>query len=148
MKTHSPNWLTDDSGTTLLENMLAMVLLSVIILGGFQFFIGGNQVIYSNTIRRLAIIEVEKHLETVFLYDYNSLETSLNETDTPIDLGHFTGLRTTVVTAIDDPIDGQATADADDNPDDYKKIVSTIKWSDKNTHQVSLSTYVAPDYRL
>jgi len=128
--------------------MLAIVLLSVIILGGFQFFIGGNRVIYSDTIRRLAIIEAEKRLETAFLYDYSALEGGLNESDTPVVLGHITGYRNTVITAVDDSLDGQATADADDDPDDYKKIVTTIQWTDKTTHQVALSTYVSPDYRL
>ncbi|MDD5230605.1 MAG: hypothetical protein PHC43_04695, partial [Candidatus Marinimicrobia bacterium] len=54
--------------------------------------------------------------------------------------------RSTVVTSIDDPIDGLATADADTDSADYKQIVTTIRWSDKSTYQVSLSTYISPDY--
>jgi len=64
-----------------------------------------------------------------------------------VNLGDLTGLRTTVVTATDDPIDGLAGADLDGDPDDYKQITTTISWPLGGQNQVSLSTSVSADYR-
>lgn len=146
MKSFITRWLKNESGVTLLETLLAMVLLSVIVLGGFQFFAGGRGAIDAETIRRLAIIQAEKRLELANQYDYASLEAGLNESETPLSLSRIIGSRTTVVTSIDDPIDGLATADADTDSVDYKQIVTTIRWSDNSTYQVSLSTYISADY--
>jgi len=136
----------DEAGTTLVESLVAMTLLSVIMLGGFQFFVGGRGRIDTDTVRRLAVIQAEKRLELANRFSYAILADSLNETLEAVDLGGINGWRTTTVTAIDDPIDGQAGADEDSNPDDYKQIVTTVAWSGNGSRQISLSTCISADY--
>lgn len=127
--------------------MVAMSLLSVIMLGGFQFFVGGKGRIDTDTVRRLAVIQAEKRLELANRFNYTILADSLDETLVTVDLGGITGWRTTTVTTIDDSQDGLAGADEDGDPDDYKQIVTTVAWSGSGSRQISLSTCVSADYR-
>ncbi|MFH1214022.1 MAG: hypothetical protein V1681_08020 [Candidatus Neomarinimicrobiota bacterium] len=141
------NKIGAETGTTLVESIVAITLISVIMLGGFQFFVGGKSSINDSGFRRLAIIRAEERLEAANRFEYAVLADSLDETQTVVNLGSLTGLRTTVVTATDDPIDGLAGADLDGDPDDYKQITTTISWPLGGQNQVSLSTSVSADYR-
>jgi len=141
------NKISAETGTTLVESIVAITLISVIMLGGFQFFVGGKSSINDSGFRRLAIIRAEERLEAANRFEYAVLADSLDETQTVVNLGDLTGLRTTVVTATDDPIDGLAGADLDGDPDDYKQITTTISWPLGGQNQVSLSTSVSADYR-
>jgi|GEM_PF-1645402 len=91
----------NEAGTTLVESLVAMTLLAMIMLGWFQFFVGGKGRIDTDTVRRLAVVQAEKRLESANRFEYASLADSLNETLAAVDLGGINGWRTTTVTSGD-----------------------------------------------
>jgi len=140
------NFLADESGTTLAENMIAMLVMTVVLLGGMQFFIGGRARLDSTAMHRLAVLAAEQRLETARRFSYAQLADSLNETDTPIFLNSRNATRTTIVTNIDDAFDGSGGGDKDANPLDYKMVTTTINWIGAPPEGVSLTLFLDEDY--
>jgi len=140
------NFLSDENGTTLAENMIAMLVMTIVLLGGMQFFIGGKARLDSTAMQRLAVLAAEQRLETARRFTYAQLADSLNETDTPIVLSSRNATRTTIVTNIDDTFDGSGGGDKDANPLDYKMVTTTINWIGAPAGGVSLTLFLDEDY--
>lgn len=134
----------DESGVTLVEVLIAIVIMTILLVGGLQFVSVGREAVTVERYYRIARMIAESRLEDARRYAYHSLATSLSETNTPVTLGNVSGTRTTVVADIDDPFDGSGAGDADSNSVDYKKITVTVNWASK--HSLSLETYVSRYY--
>lgn len=144
MKSRISQIIHDESGTTLVEVLIAIVIMTILLVGGLQFVTVGREAVTVERYHRLALLIAESRLEDARQYAYSSLATSLAETNTPVTLGNIAGTRTTVVEHIDDDFDGTGGGDADGNTVDYKKITVTVNWASR--HSVSLETYVSEHY--
>ncbi|MCG2715027.1 MAG: hypothetical protein L6422_01860 [Candidatus Marinimicrobia bacterium] len=134
------NILSGESGTTLVELMVAVVISAIIMIGGLQFFYGGKLFLNHGKDRRIALAIAEQRMETVLRYSYNQLADSLSEAGTVIG-GKWT--RCTTVSGIDDDIDGLGADDSDVNTDDYRKIVVTVDWGESSNKSVSIKNYIS-----
>ncbi|MCG2715877.1 MAG: hypothetical protein L6422_06285, partial [Candidatus Marinimicrobia bacterium] len=122
-------YLGNESGTTLVEVMVAIIITTIIMIGGLQFFYGGKLFLNHGKSRRIALAIAEQRMETVLRYPYNQMADSLSEAGTVID-GNWT--RSTTVSGIDDDTDGLGADDSDVNTDDYRKIVVTVDWGESS----------------
>ena len=132
-----------ESGTTIIEAMIAMLIATIVMLGGLNFFYGGEYFINRTKNRRIALVIVENRMELSHNFPYSVLADSLNENNTQVSMGDILGLRTTTVNSIDDGIDGLGASDWDSNTDDYKKITVSFQWTGKSTQTITLSSYIS-----
>lgn len=133
-------YLGNESGTTLVEVMVAIIITTIIMIGGLQFFYGGKLFLNHGKSRRIALAIAEQRMETVLRYPYNQMADSLSEAGTVID-GNWT--RSTTVSGIDDDTDGLGADDSDVNTDDYRKIVVTVDWGESSNKSVSIKNYIS-----
>ena len=132
-----------ESGTTIIEAMIAMLIAAIVMLGGLNFFYGGEYFINRTKNRRIALVIVENRMELSHNFPYSVLADSLNENNTQVSMGDILGLRTTTVNSIDDGIDGLGGSDSDGDTDDYKKITVSFQWTGKSTQTITLSSYIS-----
>ena len=135
---------TSENGSTLAEVCIAIVVMTIVVIGGFQLVSVGRERLAVEKYYRLALMEAASRLESARKYSYDALSDSLSETNTSITLGNITAKRTTIVSSIDDNFDGTGASDADANPADYKKIRVTVSWPPD--HSVSLENYQSEYY--
>ena len=135
---------TSEGGSTLAEVCIAIVVMTIVVIGGFQFVSVGRERLALEKYYRLALMEAASRLESARKYSYDALSDRLSETNTSITLGNITAKRTTIVSSIDDNFDGTGASDADTNPTDYKKIRVTVSWPPD--HSVSLENYQSEYY--
>ncbi|MFQ6675707.1 MAG: hypothetical protein ACE5LH_05110 [Fidelibacterota bacterium] len=74
----------------------------------------------------MAWIAMSSQLERALHLGYGALQDSLPETSTPVTLNGVQGYRTTVVTPIDDPLDGVSPADT--TVPDYLELSVNFSW--------------------
>jgi len=133
----------NNTGFTLIEVMISMVLLSIIFLGTVQYFVfSGNQIqkgVRSQEGYRLMVLQVERALTL----DYVDLSDSLSESNTQIDVNNINAFRSTVLLPVDDPLDGLSPVDLD-IPDYYQMNIS-VAWFTQANIQDSLSYQLTPD---
>ncbi|MFH1252065.1 MAG: hypothetical protein V1715_13340, partial [bacterium] len=91
-----------ESGTTLVELMVAVVISAIIMIGGLQFFYGGKLFLNHGKSWRIALAIAEQRMETVLRYSYNHLADSLSEVST---LMGNNWTRSTIVSGVDDGAD-------------------------------------------
>ena len=132
-----------ESGTTIIEAMIAMLIAAIVMLGGLNFFYGGEYFINRTKNRRIALVIVENRMELSHNFPYSVLADSFNENNTQVSMGDILGLRTTTVNSIDDGIDGLGGSDSDGDTDDYKKITVSFQWTGKSTQTITLSSYIS-----
>ena len=137
------NFILNETGTTLTEAMIAMLIATIVMLGGLNFFYGGEYFINRIKNKRTALVIVENRMELAHNFPYSVLADSLNENNTQVSMGDILGLRTTTVNSIDDEIDGLGASDSDGNTDDYKKITVSFQWTGKSTQTITLSSYIS-----
>jgi len=133
----------DETGNTLVEVMIAILITSIVFIGVSQFFYGGKLFLNHGKNRRIALAIAEQRMETVLRYPYNQLADSLSEANTVIG-GKWT--RSTTVTGIDDDADGLGAGDGDGNTDDYLEIAVTVGWGESSNKSISLKNYIS-EYR-
>jgi len=133
-------YLGGESGTTLVELMVAIVITTIIMIGGLQFFYGGKLFFNHGKDRRIALAIAEQRMETVLRYPYNQMADSLAETGTVID-GKWT--RSTTVSGVDDGADGLGAGDSDGVTDDYREIEITVDWGESSNKSISLINYIS-----
>ena len=133
-------YLGGESGTTLVELMVAIVISAIIMIGGLQFFYGGKLFLNHGKSRRIALAIAEQRMETVLCYPYNQMADSLAEVSTVIG-GKWT--RSTTVTGVDDETDGLGAGDNDGNTDDYRKIEITVDWGESSNKSISIKNYIS-----
>ena len=135
-------------GSTLIEVMLAMLLITTILLGGVQFFFGGRTHLQQARIRRLAAICLTERAEYVRQLGYSGVTDALNEDNIEVQFGSQSLQRSTIVQEIDDSLDGTGTTDADSDPVDYKHVKIVVGWSESSPDQVSATVILTEDYQL
>ncbi len=137
------SFLHTESGTTLVEAMVAALIITVVMIGGLQFFYGGKRFMNQEKHRRIALSLAGQRMETALRYPYSQLADSLSELNTPISIGGLNGTRTTVVNSVDDPADSLGAEDLDGNTDDYKRVTVSVRWAEQETKTVTLETYIS-----
>jgi len=133
-------YLGGESGTTLVELMVAIVISAIIMIGGLQFFYGGKLYLNHGKSRRIALAIAEQRMETVLRYPYNQVADSLSEAGTVIG-GKWT--RSTLVSGVDDDTDGLEGNDDDENTDDYLEIEVTVDWGESSNKSISIQNYIS-----
>ncbi|MBN2602456.1 MAG: hypothetical protein JXR87_10720 [Candidatus Marinimicrobia bacterium] len=141
MKPLLKNIINSDNGVTLAETAVAILIMTILIIGGLQFVSVGREQMTVEKYQRIALIIAESRLETVRKYSWEILSDSLSESNTSIMLKDVLGTRTTVVTDIDDDFDGTGGSDLDANTVDYKHIEVTVAWA--LTQSLSLETDIS-----
>ncbi|MDA3871697.1 MAG: hypothetical protein PF551_05025 [Candidatus Marinimicrobia bacterium] len=135
------NFILNETGTTIIEAMIAMLIAAIVMLGGLNFFYGGEYFINRIKNKRTALVIVENRMELAHNFPYSVLADSLNENNTQVPMGDILGLRTTTVNSIDDGIDSLGASDLDSN--DYKKMTVSFQWTGKSTQTITLSSYIS-----
>ena len=138
--TNIEKYLGDESGTTFVEVMVAIVISAIIMVGGLQFFYGGKLFLNHGKDRRIALAIAEQRMETVLRYPYDQLADSLAEAGTVIG-GKWT--RSTTVTDVDDDTDGLGAGDSDGNINDYLEIAVTVDWGESSNKSISIKNYIS-----
>ena len=135
-------------GSTLIEVMLAMLLITTILLGGVQFFFGGRTHLQQARMRRLAAICLTERAEYLRQLGYSGVSAALNENQVEVQYGSQSLQRSMIVQYVDDDLDGTGSDDADSNPVDYKNVKIIIGWSGSSPDQVSATVILTRDYQL
>ncbi len=133
-------YLSGESGTTLVELMVAIVITTIIMIGGLQFFYGGKLFLNHGKSRRIALAIAEQRMETVLRYPYNQMADSLSEAGTVIG-GKWA--RSTIVSGVDDDADGLGAGDSDGNTDDYMEITVAVDWGESSNKSISIKNYIS-----
>ena len=120
--------------------MVAIIITTIIMIGGLQFFYGGKLFLNHGKSRRIALAIAEQRMETVLRYPYNQMADSLSEISTVIG-GKWT--RSTTVSGVDDDADGLGAGDSDENTDDYREIEITVDWGGSSNKSISLKNYIS-----
>lgn len=141
MKSLLKNIIENDSGVTLAETAVAILIMTILIIGGLQFVSVGREWLTAEKYHRIALILAESRLEAARKYSWEILSDSLSESNTSISLKDVPGTRTTVITDIDDDFDGTGGSDIDANTVDYKHVEVTVTWA--STQSLSLETYIS-----
>lgn len=125
-----------------MEVMISVTLLGIIFLGTVQYFTVSRWEIEKGTRSQMAWISISSRFERAILLGYDALLDSLPETSVPLLLNNVQGYRTTVVTPIDDTLDGVAPADND--VPDYLKVSVYFAWFDPGNVSDSASVFFTP----
>jgi len=143
------------TGTTLVELMVALPIITLIILGGGMFFFYGRVNIIRESHRRAALLVASQRLEALKAADYKHIALNAPSYQ-PYYITHSSGWvlnssETKDTVTVDNLSDGQMLTQAqymdDDSMNDsydYLEITVTVEWSDNTTNRVSLTTLVAP----
>jgi len=134
--------IEQEDGMTLIEVSIAVLLSMVIMIGGLQFFYGGERYLNEEKYHRLALFTVTDRLENANRYLYSELSDSLTEVNTIVMLSDKIGYRTTSVSTVDDPRDGIGGADSDGITEDYINIAVTVMIPGNTDYSVRLSTLI------
>lgn len=126
------------SGFSLIENLIAIVLLAIVLSGGVTFYLNGNALIKLGVHKQLVTEMVNNRMEEARAYGYGSLPPS----DTPevltLALGGLNVIRTVTVTDIDDPVNGIT---------DYKQVEVRAVWTEagkNSSRDIALTTLLTP----
>lgn len=133
----------DETGTSMIEVMIAIMVFMIIMVGGLQYFTLPQQIVARKKIKRLAVAEAQRRMEALLSLGFTGVVTDSNETNTSVTLAGFTGNRNTTVTFTDDSADGLAGSDADSDTVDYKAIMVNVTWNDGNSQSVTLTTMLS-----
>ena len=116
----------NSNGYTLVEVMVSATLLAIIVLGTTQYFSLSRWEIEKGIRSQLAWANMASRMEKAIDLGYESLQDSLTETSSLVTLSGVRGYRTTIVTNIDDSIDGLAPADT--ILPDYADVTVIFAW--------------------
>lgn len=134
--------LPDQDGMTLVEVIMAILIFTIVMVGGLNYYTLPQAVIHRAKVKRLAVAAAHQRMETLMAMSYASLTTDLNGSAT-IDLGGTSVTRSTTVTEVDDDADGTGLNDNDANTVDYKMVTIEISWDDGNARKITLRTKVS-----
>ena len=157
---------TSKSGATLVEVLVALVIIALVILGGGMFFFYGRVAIIREAHRRAALLVASQRLEALKAADYpeiipedfdpgyyhyyivwrsnwGTLENLIEDPGDP----SFSYDYVTVDSLTDQRMLTQAEYVDDDGMGDsydYVEVTVRVEWRDSTTNTVSLTTLVAP----
>jgi len=129
------------SGFTLVEILISIVLMSIIALGTAQYMVYARWDIDRGIRRQLAWMNMASRMEEAVDYGYSTVADSLPETSRSIAMSGIQAYRTTLVSSVDDPVDGLYPTDA--SQPDYYKIQIYISWFTPDNVSDSLTAYLA-----
>jgi len=133
----------DETGTSLVEVMVAIVVFMIIMVGGLTYFTLPQSTVVRDKIKRLAFAAAHQRMETLLALDYTAITADSNEASIPVTLATKAASRNTTVTEVDDAADGLGGSDADSETVDYKSITIEITWNDGNNKSASITTNVS-----
>lgn len=133
----------NESGFTLIEMLFTIVIMSIIVLGTAQYMIYSHWDIDRGLRRQLAWMNMASRMEQAVDYGYTTLPDSLPETSTSITINNIQAYRTTVVTEVDDPVDGYYPTDA--SQPDYYKIQIYLSWFTTDNVSDTLTAYLSEE---
>jgi len=133
---------SSNDGFTFVEILVSVTLLGIIFLGTVQYFTVSRWEIEKGIRTQMAWTSITSHLERAILLDYDSLQVSLTETSVPLLVNNIQGYRTTVITPIDDGLDGLSPVDTD--IPDYLKISVYFAWFTPENITDSTSIFFSP----
>ena len=128
-----------ETGSSIIEVMVATVVFLIIMIGGLQYFVLPQSITVRQKIKRLAVVTAAERMETLLALDYTAVTADSNETNTPVTIGNISGYRNTTITQVDDSADGLGGSDADGETVDYKTVTVNISWHG-NDRQFTLTT--------
>lgn len=131
------------TGFTLIEIVFAVTLLSIIALGTAQYMVYARWDIDRGIRRQLAWINMASRMEQAIDYGYDAIPDSLPEVSTTITINRLQAYRTTIVTGIDDALDGSAPTDT--AVPDYLEIKIYISWFVTDNISDSITTYLGEE---
>jgi Tfp pilus assembly protein PilV len=145
---------TSNLGATLVELLVALLIVALVILGGGMFFFHARVNIIREAHRRAAVLVASQRLEALKAADWEDIALD-PASDQPYYITHSSGWVKNLAEAkdtvsVDDLSDGEMTTQAqweDDDGDtsyDYLRIIVTVEWSDGTTNTVSFTTLIAP----
>lgn len=132
--------LSDQTGTSLVEVMIAVLVFLIVMLGGLQYFLLPQTSNAREKIKRLAISSAQRKIEALIALGFFGISTDLNEVSTPIFLANIPAKRHTSIEMFDDPVDGLGGNDVDGKTHDYWVIKVEITWISGAEHEISLFT--------
>ncbi|MCF7824525.1 MAG: prepilin-type N-terminal cleavage/methylation domain-containing protein [Candidatus Marinimicrobia bacterium] len=130
-------------GFTLVEIIISITLMAIIALGTAQYMIYARWDVDRAIRRQLAWINMASRMEQAVDYGYSTVASSLPESSKSVTISGLQAYRTTIVTAIDDPIDGYYPTDWDQP--DYYKIQIYISWFTPGNVSDSLTAYLSDE---
>ncbi len=133
----------DETGTSLVEVMVATVVFMIIMVGGLTYFTLPQSTAVREKIKRLAFAAAHQRMEALLALDYIAITADSNEVAIPVTLATKAASRNTTVTVVDDATDGLGGSDADSETVDYKSITIEITWNDGNNKSASITTNVS-----
>jgi Tfp pilus assembly protein PilV len=145
----------NNRGTSLIEVMIAILLIALVILGGGMFFFYGRVNIVREAHRRAALLVASQRLEALKAADWDLIAHNplsyqpyyiTHSSDWALNLSE-----TKETVTVDNLSDAQMLTEAqymdDDGMNDsydYLKITVRVEWSDPATNRVSLTSLVGP----
>ena len=148
----------NNRGTSLIEVMIALLLIALVILGGGMFFFYGRVNIVREAHRRAALLVASQRLEALKAADWDDIALLSSLSYQPYYITHSSDWalnlsETKETVTVDNLSDAQRVTEAqwvDDNRDDsidtydYLKITVIVEWSDPAPNRVRLTSLVAP----
>ena len=153
---------SSNTGATLVELLVALLVIALVILGGGMFFFYGRVNIIREAHRRAAVLVASQRLEALkaatwddiapeaadpsFRYyllssaSWSWIQPAVSEDDPPEDAEEAV----TVDNLSDGKMVTEAQWDGSGGSYDYLKITVTVEWSDSTTNTVSSTTLIAP----
>lgn len=131
------------SGFTLIEIIFSITLLAIIAMGTAQYMVYSRWDIDRGIRGQLAWMAMASRLEECIDFGFSTVPDSIPETDTSILISGMQAYRTSTVTGIDDPTDGQWPTDTE--IPDYYEITISISWFNTGEATDSLTAYLSEE---
>jgi prepilin-type N-terminal cleavage/methylation domain-containing protein len=125
-------------GFTLIENMISMMLLTIVLTAGLSLYHNANQFTKLAVHKKIATELVNSRIETFKKDGYGSLPLPSTPEILTLTIGGLSAQQTATITDIDEPVNGTT---------DYKKIQVEVVWTEagRNTaRKIESTTYIAP----
>jgi prepilin-type N-terminal cleavage/methylation domain-containing protein len=118
------------AGVTLIEVMVAIIIFTIVMVGGFVFFFYGRSYISHSNHQRMALELTKEKIEICKAFGYANVQ---NQNEPSISLGSIQFSRNTVATETV----GSGT---------YKQVTVTTNWQERgNSYNVQIVTIIARD---
>jgi len=147
-----------EDGFSLVELMVALIIIALVIVGGGMFFFHGRVNVIREAHRRAALLVASQRLEVLKAANWDDIALTSPLSYDPYYITYSSGWVKNLSEAkdtevpVDNLSDGEMVTDAewvDDDPGDgndtydYLKVTVTVEWTDNTTNTVSLSTVIA-----
>jgi len=150
-----------EEGFSLIELMVALIIIALVIVGGGMFFFHGRVNVMREAHRRAALLVASQRLEALKAAAWDDVALDPTAIPDPLNQPYYIKhgspwdrsleeIRDTEV-PVDNLSDGEMVTEAqwvdDDGAGDscdYLKVTVTVEWTDSTTNTVSLTSLIAP----